>query len=147
MICEHCGCRIIRPSSKPGICAACDYLKSSTSQVLSSPSNTLLENPARGYLTGALKRMDSRHETTRDHGKRVAVCLTLAHNQGNQRKAGSTPAASNNFNSGNCKSADPILDTPHTIAVAKICGFTAAPAANFPPHGHEGARMHLRGSF
>lgn len=42
----------------------------------------------------AVKRMDSRHETTRNHGERVAVCPTLAHNRGNQGEASSTLAPS-----------------------------------------------------
>jgi hypothetical protein len=53
---------------------------------------------------GVLKRMESRHETARDHGKRVAVCPTLAHNRGNQGKAGSTPATST-FNGTHLKSS------------------------------------------
>lgn len=91
---------------------------------------------------GVLKRMDSRHETTRNHGERVAVCPALAHNRGNQGKAGSTPATSTNFqgssssgksqtavrSKGQCKSmaAAPLIPRANTVVVEGPRGRTAA---------------------
>jgi hypothetical protein len=84
---------------------------------------------------GVLKRLDSRHETTRNHGERVAVCPALAHNRGNQGKAGSTPVTSTNFqgssssgksqtavrSKGQCKSmaAAPLTPRANTVGVVR----------------------------